>query len=97
VNRKLAANWSLTWASTWRLLLVVALVAGLALDWRYRLLRRVKSELPMLYAGLLGMGVALPIALVLNDSGIEAAAAISVFLFVPYFYLLTWAHGPGRS
>lgn len=96
VNRKLAANWTLTWASIWRLLLLVALVAGVALNWRYRLSARIKAELPALYASLVGMVVALPVALLLNDSGIEAAAALSVFLFVPFFYLLTWVIEPRR-
>jgi len=90
VNRKLAANWSLTFASTWRLLLLLLLVTGLALNWRYHLFGRIREELPLLYAGFVGMAVALPVALFLNDSGIEAAAAISVFLFVPYFLLLAW-------
>jgi hypothetical protein len=43
-----------------------------------------------------GMAVALPVALLLNDSGIEAAAALSVFLFVPCFYLLAWVIDPRR-
>jgi hypothetical protein len=96
VNRKLAANWALTWASIWRLLLLVALVAGVALNWRYRLSARIKAELPALYASLAGMAVALPVALLLNDSGIEAAAALSVFLFVPCFYLFAWVIEPRR-
>lgn len=99
INRKLAADWSLTFGSTWRLVLLVALVAGLVLNWRYRLFGRIEHESPFLYAGFLGMGVAMPIALVLNDSGIEAAAAISIFLFVPYFFLLnrTSKSGGARS
>jgi len=97
MNRKLAADWSLTFASTWRLVLLVALVAGLVLNWRFRLFGRIKEQLPCLYAGLVGMGVALPVALVLNDSGIEAAAAISVFLFVPCFFLLSWTSKPDDS
>jgi hypothetical protein len=96
LNRKLTANWALTWASIWRLLLLVALVAGIALNWRYRLAARIKAELPALYASLVGMAVALPVALLLNDSGIEAAAALSVFLFVPCFYLLAWVIDPRR-
>jgi len=97
INRKLAADWSLTFGSTWRLVLLVALVAGLVLNWRYRLFGRIEHESPFLYAGFLGMGVAMPIALVLNDSGIEAAAAISIFLFVPYFFLLNRTSKPDSA
>lgn len=97
LNRKLAADWSLTFSSTWRLVLLVALVAGLVLNWRYRLFGRIEHESPFLYAGFLGMGVAMPIALVLNDSGIEAAAAISIFLFVPYFFLLNRTSKPDSA
>jgi hypothetical protein len=97
LNRKLAADWSLTFSSTWRLVLLAALIAGLVLNWRYRFFATVKRKMPFLYAGLLGMGVAIPVALVLNDSGIESAAAISIFLFVPCFFLLIWTLGPGGT
>ncbi len=90
VGRKLAANWSLTWSSIWRLLLLALLVAGLGLNWRYHLFAELKTAMPAVYAAFVGMGFALPFALLLNDSGIEAAAAIAVFLFVPYLLMLTW-------
>jgi hypothetical protein len=47
-----------------------------------------RARYPYLQAGFAGMAVALVVAWVFNDSGIEAAAAISVFLFVPYFLML---------
>jgi hypothetical protein len=89
VSRKLGATWSLTFASIWRLLLLLLAVFGLVLNSRFHYFRRISRELPHLYAGFIGMAVALPVAWLFNDSGIEAAAAISVFLFVPCFLLLT--------
>ncbi len=91
VSRKLAATWSLTFASIWRLLALLLVIGGLALNWRFHLFGRIKGELPRLSAGFFGMGVAMAVAWVVNDSGIEAVAGISVFLFVPFFLLLTAA------
>jgi hypothetical protein len=88
VSRKLGANWSLTWTSIWRLLLLFAVVAWLVFNWRFSVLRVARARYPYLQAGFAGMAVALVVAWVFNDSGIEAAAAISVFLFVPYFLML---------
>lgn len=91
VSRKLATNWTLTFTSIWRLLLLFLFIACIALNWRYHLFRRLKEEVPYLYAGFVGMAIALPVAWFLNDSGIEAAASLGVFLFVPYLYLLVWS------
>ncbi|MBU1670676.1 MAG: hypothetical protein KKF41_16485 [Actinobacteria bacterium] len=93
VSRKLAANWSLLISSTWRLLLLLLVVVTLILNWRMGLFKRVKVELPELIPGLIGMAVALVVALLFNDSGIEAASALAIFLFVPYIMLLIPWHG----
>ena len=95
ISRKLGATWSLTFASIWRLLLLLLVVGCLAFDRRFRLFRRVRQELPFAWAGFLGMAVALPAAWVLNDSGIEAAAAISILLFVPYLLMLVTSLSSG--
>jgi hypothetical protein len=97
LNRKLAADWFLTFTSTWRLVLLVVVVAGLVLNWKYRLFLRIRQKTPVLYAGLLGMGVAMPVALLFNDSGIESAAAISIFLFIPCFLMLSWTSRPDST
>ena len=86
--RKLATNWMLTWTSIWRLLLLFGAVAWLVFNWKFKILEAVKREYTYLYAGFVGLAVGLLVAWIFNDSGIEAAAAISVFLFVPYFLLL---------
>jgi hypothetical protein len=88
IGRKVSANWSLAFASNWRLLLLLTIISGLILNRRYGMFRRVTDEYPSLGAGFSGMAVGLVIALLLNDSGIEPAAILSVFLFVPYFLLL---------
>lgn len=88
VGRKLAANWTLAFASIWRLLVLLAIAAGLLLQWKFHLFGRIKEELPHLSAGLVGMAVGLAVALVFNDSGIEPASAITIFLFFPCFLLL---------
>lgn len=88
VSRKLGATWSLTFASIWRLLVLLLAAGCLLVNWKYHLFGRIKVEMPYLYAGFVGMAVALVVGWLVNDSGIETAAAISVFLFVPCFLLL---------
>jgi hypothetical protein len=85
--RKLGANWLLTFASIWRLLLLFAFVAWLVFNWKFQVFKSLKENVP-LYAGFVGLAVGLVIAWLVNDSGIEAAAAASVFLFVPCFLML---------
>jgi len=88
VGRKLAANWKLAFISIWRILLLLAVLGGLLLNWRFRIYRRMREELPYLAAGSIGMSVGLVVALLLNDSGIEPAGALAVFLFFSWFLLL---------
>ncbi len=98
VSRKLAANWTLTWSSLWRLLLLFGVVAWLVLNWRFGVLKYVKERYPYMSAGFWGLVVGLVTAWLLNDSGIESAAAISVFLFVPYFVMLVpWRRENGGT
>jgi len=97
IGRKVSANWSLALASNWRLLLLLTIISGLVLNRRYGMFGRVKEEYPSLGAGFSGMTVGLVVALLLNDSGIEPAAILSVFLFVPYFLLLIPWSGTPRS
>lgn len=93
--RKLTANWTLTFASTWRLLFLFGLVAWLVLNWKYALLKNVKKS-ASLYAGFFALSVGLATGWFFNDSGIEAVGAISVYLFVPFFLLLIKWRRPDR-
>ena len=88
ISRKLATNWMLTWSSIWRLVIVFGFVVWLVLNWRLHFYRVFKEKYPYMYAGFVGLAVGLVVAWLFNDSGIEAAAAISVFLFVPHFVML---------
>jgi hypothetical protein len=88
VGRKLAANWKLSLSSIWRILLLLAVLGGLLLNWKFRIYRRMKEELPYLAAGSIGMSVGLVVALLFNDSGVEPASALAVFLFFSWFLLL---------
>jgi len=98
VGRKLSANWALTWMSIWRLLLLLGAVAWLVFNWKFGILKRARDEYPYLNAGLIGMTVGVVVAWISNDSGIEAAAAMSVFLFVPCFLMLIpWSKKQPRS
>jgi hypothetical protein len=86
--RKLATNWSLTWTSIWRLLLLFSFVAFVVFNWKYRILATLRDSYQNVYAGFVGLAVGLILAWFLNDSGMEAAGAIAAFLFVPYFLML---------
>jgi len=88
VGRKLAANWKLSFASIWRILLLLTVLGGLLLNRKYRIYGRMKEELPYLAAGSIGISVGLVVALLFNDSGIEPASAMAVFLFFTWFLLL---------
>ena len=98
VGRKLAANWKLSLTSIWRVLLLLAAFGGLLLNWKFRIYRRMKEELPYLAAGSLGMSVGLVVALLFNDSGVEPASALAVFLFFSWFLLLVgWRAATKRA
>ncbi|MBN2169229.1 MAG: hypothetical protein JW738_08290 [Actinobacteria bacterium] len=86
--RKLSANWSLAFVSTWRLLLLLTVFGALLLNWKFKLLRKMRLDYHYLTAGMAGMTAGLVTALLLNDSGIEPAAAISIFLFIPLLMLV---------
>lgn len=88
ISRKLGTNWMLTFTSIWRLLLLFVVVAWLVLNWRFGVLRHVKEYYPYLNAGFWGLVVGLIVSWIFNDSGIEAAGGMSVFLFLPYFLML---------
>lgn len=97
VGRKLGASWTLTWTSIWRLLLLFGLVAWLVFNWRYGILACLKENYPYLSAGFWGLVVGLVLAWVFNDSGIESASALSVFLFVPYLVMLVRWRRPEKA
>lgn len=83
ITRKLEANYKLTFASIWRLFLLMGIIS--ALVWRKTL--RMFFEVDERYTGMgamwLGLSIAMVIALVFNDSGIEAAGALMVFFILP--------------
>jgi len=95
IGRKIAASWTLATNSIWRILFLLAIVAGVLLQWRFKLFRRVLEALPHLYASLAGMAVGTVIALLFNDSGIEPASMIAVFLLFPCMLLLA-GRGHGK-
>ena len=57
-------------------------------NWKFSILKTLRSDYKDIYAGFVGLAVGLVIAWIFNDSGIEAAGSIAVFLFVPYFLML---------
>lgn len=93
--RKLSANWSLIFVSIWRLILLLAVIGALILNWKFKLIRKIKSDYHFLAAGMAGMITGLVVALLLNDSGIEPAGAISLFILIPL--LLLSISGPIES
>lgn len=88
VGRKLGANWTLTFASLWRLLLLFGAVAWLVFNRKFHILSYLRENLKYLAAGFWALVVGLAVGWLFNDSGIETASALSVFLFVPHFVML---------
>lgn len=88
IARKLEANYKLALASIWRLFLLAAVVA--ALVWRRNLamFTDINRAYPHMAAAWTGMVVAMAVALLFNDTGIEAAGAIMVYFILPALLLL---------
>lgn len=86
-GRKLQANQSLLLASNWRFLLLSGIAA--AICWRQKLdsFAIIKGRYSAAGAAWAGLATAFVAAALLNDSGVEPAGAIMVFIVAPLFLL----------
>lgn len=88
VQRKLAMNWRLIQVSSWSKVLASALLAMVILFLKpVQPLKRFLQEYSHLSDGFLGILVGGLTALVVNDSGIVAAATMIIFMAIPLLYI----------
>lgn len=88
IRRKLAMNLHLIGVSAWSKVLLTGIVVMAALLWRPRgRIRRWQSRYPLFMHGCSAVVVGTVAALVLNDSGIVAAATMIVYGSVPMLLL----------
>lgn len=84
IERKISMNLRLIRYTNWTLVFIVSIIALVYLAWRPGgFLARVASRRPALKAGLAGLVVGSLAALVLNDSGIVAAATLLLYAKAP--------------
>jgi hypothetical protein len=89
IGRKVEVNLKLVRYSIWGRVLVVILVAVAALVWRpVGIMARLQARHPVLFKGFAGIVAAALVGLIINDSGIVAAATISIYLGVPILILM---------
>ncbi len=87
VSRKLSQNWKLMFTSIWRIFFFLLVVAAILWHWRLRIFRESARDYPHLAAAWLGLTVAIIVAILFNDTGIESASALMLFFVVPSFLL----------
>lgn len=88
VERKLAMNWKLIGVSSWSKVFITSLlVLGLLCYRPAGMLGRLSEKYPYAVRGFFGIIVGAFTALVVNDSGIVAAATTIIYMVVPLLFL----------
>lgn len=88
IQRKLAMNWHLLGVSAWSKVLIVSLIILVVMVLRPRgVLQSWQHHIPYVLHGFTANTVGAVIALLVNDSGIVAAATLIVFVVVPMLML----------
>ncbi|MBN6187705.1 hypothetical protein JQN58_12410 [Aneurinibacillus sp. BA2021] len=89
IERKLTMNWRLILASIWsKLFLVSFIVSMVLLYYRSERMREIRAVYPYFSAGLKTISFGALVALLVNDSGIIAAALAMLYVLVPLLYRL---------
>lgn len=88
IARKLQANYSLAFASIWRLFFLAGAITALLWRWSMGMFRTVDRAYPNMAAAWTGMVVAMVVALLFNDTGIEAAGAVMIYFILPVILLM---------
>ncbi|MFH1150723.1 MAG: hypothetical protein V1748_09665 [Actinomycetota bacterium] len=85
--RKLALDWELLWTSVWRLLFLTSIILGLAWFRRPPVFGTVCGRHRFMGAALAGLIVTMVAGIAFNDTGIETAGAVSIYLLLPAILL----------
>ncbi len=98
IERKLFMNWRLILASIWsKLFLVSFIVSAVLLYYRSERIRDIQMRYPYFTAGLRTISFGALVALLVNDSGIIAAALAMIYVLAPLLYRLLQDDVDGRS
>jgi len=95
LGRKLMMNYLISLNSLWRFFALASIFALVVWERAFGIFRRTLEVFPAAQAALFGMLTAFPIALIFNDTGIEPASAILLFL-ASTFFLLSMPLTPAR-
>jgi hypothetical protein len=91
IERKLTMNWRLILASIWSKLFIASFIVSLLLIYyQSERIGRIKREYPWLTIGIKTISFGSFVALLVNDSGIIAAALAMLYALVPILYRLLW-------
>jgi len=91
IERKLTMNWRLILASIWSKLFIASFIVSLLLIYyQSERVGRIKREYPWLTIGIKTISFGSFVALLVNDSGIIAAALAMLYALVPILYRLLW-------
>lgn len=88
INRKASMDWKLFWSSNWRYFFFAAILASILWQARLGMYGALKEDYPFLRAAWVGMIAGIVAGILFNDTGIESASAIILFLVVPPLLLL---------
>lgn len=98
IKRKLSMNWKLFHYSMWSRVLITFLASLALLFYRpMGLFRKVFSDLPFLHSGLITGIIGTFIILLVNDSGIVAAATTMIYVAPTLLYLLSLKISPKKE
>jgi hypothetical protein len=88
IQRKVEMNWKLIQVSSWSKVFITSLLILGALFYRPQgALRRIAEQYPFVFRCYFGIIIGAFTALIINDSGIVAAATTIIYVVVPLLYL----------
>jgi hypothetical protein len=86
--RQFGANFKLIWTSIWRLFFAMGIIAALVWRKTLNMFTEVNERYPGLAAAWVGLVVAMFLAVLINDSGIESGGALMIYFILPPLLLL---------
>ena len=90
-TRKCRQSLQLLGTSKWKYVIALSIIFAIVLQWRYRFFTTLGRQHQYLAAGLLGLAAGVPVAVLFNDSGVETAGMMILFIVTTCLLLMTSA------